>query len=218
MLQTARHSAVGDTELSVLAADAGLILAAAITPGPNNLVVLRIAAARGLQAAAPAMAGVVMGGLALLALAQAGLGALLDAYAWLRMAIVLSGGAYLAWLGFALVWQSYCAPAEFTRREPATADGAVALCVLQFTNPKSWVLVLTVTSATPSGAVGGGQPVEIAMLFAMFAVIPVICLLVWAAFGRAAWLLLRDATARARFDRTMGILLAASAIALVIDR
>ena len=45
----------------------GLLCVAAITPGPNNLVVLRASSQGGIRAALPAIAGIVLGGLLLLA-------------------------------------------------------------------------------------------------------------------------------------------------------
>ena len=51
---------------------AALILVAAITPGPNNLVVMHAAAQRGLRAALPPITGIVLGSLALYAVALAG--------------------------------------------------------------------------------------------------------------------------------------------------
>ena len=39
---------------------AGFLFATAVTPGPNNLVVLRLAGARGFKAAIPAAVGVVV--------------------------------------------------------------------------------------------------------------------------------------------------------------
>ena len=56
--------------MQALIASATLVFAAAITPGPNNFLVLRIALENGVRAALPAIAGVVLGGLAMLALAQ----------------------------------------------------------------------------------------------------------------------------------------------------
>ncbi|HEX5951575.1 MAG TPA: LysE family transporter, partial [Rhodanobacteraceae bacterium] len=88
---------MGD-EMEGLLGLAGLLWAGVATPGPNNLVVWHVAARRGFSGALPAIVGVVLGGLALLAAAMAGLDALLGAVPWLRSALLVAGCVYLAWL------------------------------------------------------------------------------------------------------------------------
>jgi hypothetical protein len=60
--------------MNALMAVAGFITVAAVTPGPNNLVVMRTAMRAGILGALPAIAGVVVGGIVLLSLATLGLG------------------------------------------------------------------------------------------------------------------------------------------------
>ena len=196
--------------METLIACAGLIALGAITPGPNNLAVLRIAVAKGMAAALPATAGIVLGGLTMLALGQMGLAALIETHPWLRHAIAVCGGTYLAWLGLVLVWRSF-QPGRAMDSDASVPDGALALFAFQFTNPKAWALVLTVSAAAPEA---GGDTATM-LLFALFLAIPSICLIAWAAFGRLIAPLLSNALARARFDRAMGALLAASALVLV---
>lgn len=195
-----------------LIACASLIALGAITPGPNNFAVVQIAVTEGVRSAIPAMAGIVLGGLAMLALGQVGLAALIDSHAWTRTAIAVVGGAYLVWLGLALVWRSFQPSAQPERGAP---DGLLALFVFQFTNPKSWTLVLTVSAAASSATDGVGRFAATATLFALFLTIPSIALIAWAALGHFIAPLLQESVARARFDRAMGLLLAASALALL---
>src|SRR3954471_5219995 len=86
-----------------LFASASLLCIAAITPGPNNLVVMRTAAANGFGAAVPAIAGIVLGSVALLAIVVAGAGAAFAAWPPLRTTIAMLGVCYLAWLGIAMI-------------------------------------------------------------------------------------------------------------------
>lgn len=202
------------TSMEALIACASLIALGAITPGPNNFAVLRIAVAQGVRPAIPAMAGIVLGGLAMLALGQLGLAAFIDSYPWLRRAIAVVGGAYLVWLGVALVVRSFRPCVASAGPERGAPDGLVALFVFQFTNPKSWTLVLTVSAA----ASGVASFASTAMLFALFLAIPSAALAAWAFGGRLIAPLLRNSVARARFDRAMGVLLAASALALLTQQ
>ncbi len=198
--------------MEALSACAGLIAVGAITPGPNNLAVLRIAVGRGVQSALPAIAAVVLGGLAMLALARIGIATLIDSSSWLRSVIAVCGATYLVWLGFTLVWRSFQPVAAQSER--GAPEGVLAMFVFQFCNPKSWTLVLTVSAAAPSSGDGMGA-LATAMLFVLFLAIPSAALRAWAASGRFIAPLLREVTVRARFERAMGLLLAASALALL---
>ena len=182
----------------------GLVLVAAITPGPNNLVILREAARAGVTGALPAIAGIVAGSVALLAAVLAGAGAAFEAEPRLRSIIGIAGCLYLAWLGIRLLR---------SRGSQAAAGqlptGAPALFGFQFLNPKGWVMVLTATSAAP------GAPLW--HLAALFALIPLLCLLAWALLGSAISSALARPAVAVWFDRAMGALLLTSAIALAAD-
>ena len=82
---------------------AGLLVAGAITPGPNNFVVLREAGRGGWRGAASAILGIVAGGLAILALASFGVGAGLAAEPRLVAVAAVAGCAYLVVLGVRLL-------------------------------------------------------------------------------------------------------------------
>lgn len=190
---------------------AGLVAVAAITPGPNNLVVMRTAAHSGFMGTLPAIAGIVAGGLAMLLLVIAGVGVLFAAEPRLYSLITVGGGVYLCWLGVGLVKDSFVDP-HGHRATPARAlpIGAVGLFGFQFLNPKSWVMVLTVTSALR----GGAQPPQVFLsLAAIFTVIPALCLALWCSLGV---LMTTRPSVRSWLDRVMGVLLVVSALLLVL--
>ncbi len=196
-----------------LIAQAGLLGVAAITPGPNNLVVLRAAGHAGIRAAVPAITGIVLGGLLLLALVATGAGMAFAAHPSLKGWIGAIGSLYLAWLGGAL-----CAggigprPSRVTSAEPALPAGTLGLIAFQFLNPKSWVMVLTVLATLPAAS-----PRDYLPLGGLFVLIPTLCLLLWAWLG--AWLsrwLIRPRVRRG-VDVVMGALLVACAVLLLLD-
>jgi threonine/homoserine/homoserine lactone efflux protein len=251
--------------MEALIGAAGAIAAAALTPGPNNFVVMRTAARGGLAAALPAIAGVVLGSLALLAVVVAGAGAAFEAVPHLRMALAIAGCLYLVYLGAQLLrggsrggTERAPAPAaqaaqdgkpmenvqaaretrnaaESQERLPA---GVAGLFGFQFLNPKSWVLVLTATAATPAS---WSALARFGQLAALFAVIPTVCLLLWATLGKATATAAAAATAKhegpgtglareaggatsagggragQRLDRILGALLIVSAILLLVE-
>jgi threonine/homoserine/homoserine lactone efflux protein len=184
----------------------GMLVAAAITPGPNNMIVME-AGTRGLVAASAAMLGVLTGSLMVLILVWWGVGAVIDAFPPLKLAVSIGGGTYLAWLGVSL-WQ---------RREENAADpprrmlpsSALAVAAFQLLNPKAWMLVITAASVMPRS----GSVVTLGILIAL---VTGMCLTLWAFAGAAAARMLERPAARQTFDRIMGSVLAVSAAGSVV--
>ena len=190
---------------------ATLVTIAAITPGPNNFVVMRLASRAGFARTLPAIAGIVLGGLAMLALVAIGAGALFAARPVLRALIALGGAAYLCWLGISLVARSFADRSDVDARADVSLPAGIAgLIGFQFLNPKSWVMVLTATSSLPASQTAAG----LLSLGALFTVIPIVCLGVWSSFGAALARWLAHPRVSAWTDRVMGVLLAASAVGL----
>lgn len=186
----------------------GLVMVAAITPGPNNLIVLRLATAREqARRLFSAIGGIVLGGLVLLTLVAAGASTAFAAEPRLRGLITIAGCLYLGWLGLSLTLTRPDTPA--TRSSPLPA-GLVGLTGFQFLNPKSWVLAMTAVAATPPA------PTSTLCLFAAFALVPPPCLALWALSGRALAGRMQRPRFRRRFDRAMGLLLIASAAGLLL--
>lgn len=196
--------------MEALLATAGLVTVAALTPGPNNLVVMRAAARAGPAGALPAVMGIVLGGLALLTLVAAGGGALFRAVPPARTAVTLAGTAYLTWLGTQLVRAGLRPePPHEPARAPATS--LAALFGFQFLNPKSWVMALTAVSASQAD----GALAAFLRLALLFAIIPTCCLLVWSTLGSLLARALQEPRRRAWADHVMGVLLLASALLLL---
>ena len=129
-------------------ATALLLLVATLTPGPNNLLMLQIGLAGGMRAALRPATGVVLGGLLMLLGAYSGVAALVAAHPRLRPLITLGGAVFVAWLGLRLICSSFATPAARSPAGAASPGGLLGMALFQLTNPKSWLLVLTV-SATP---------------------------------------------------------------------
>lgn len=191
----------------------GLLLAGAITPGPNTLVVMRLAARAGWTAALPAILGVASGSAALLTVVAAGGGAALAAVPGLAAVIAGGGCLYLSWLGARLISGSFSAGGRADRAaEHDSPHGVAGLFVFQFLNPKAWVLAATaVTVAQPSLGTA-----TLPVLVTLLALISTACLTLWSCLG----LLMgrrRDLSARSHWlERAMGALLITSAAALLV--
>ena len=200
--------------METLVPTAVLIGVGALTPGPNNLVVLRAGARTGWRGSLPAIAGIVLGGLALLSVAALGGGALFARSPEVRLLVAVVGCLYLAVLGGRLMLESF--RATTTPDAPLAADlptGALALFGFQFLNPKSWVLTLTAVSTAQGGPAGEA----LVGLAALFLLLPTACLGAWALLGALLSSALRRPRVRAWFDRLMGLLLLLSALLLLLE-
>jgi len=184
----------------------GLLIAAAITPGPNNLIVLESAAQGGIMAAARPIIGVLTGSLALLIVTWFGLEAVSGSVPRFELLIATLGATYLMWLGATLAFETRPA-GDAAAGLPA---GVANVALFQFANPKSWVLVAT--SAAAVSATG-----SIFVLAGLMSVISLLCLASWAGVGTALSKLLRRARNRILFNRAMGTLLMISAFGVLFD-
>jgi threonine/homoserine/homoserine lactone efflux protein len=186
-----------------------LLFAATVTPGPNNLWMLRIGLEHGLRAVLAPATGVVLGGVAMLLLSRAGLARAFAAHPWLRAATAICGAGCMVWLGLRLICGSGTAARAPVRSPAAAARDLLRMFLFQFVNAKSWLLVFTITAAASAASV------SLTTLIALFIVIPYGCLALWAGGGSLAAGLLHDTRARVRFERSTGALLALSGLLLL---
>jgi threonine/homoserine/homoserine lactone efflux protein len=183
-----------------------LVLVAAITPGPNNLMVLRAAMHRGVAGAIGAIAGCVLGGLLVLGAAAWGARELLAVWPGALRALTVVGALYLAGLGLALVLRPGAGAASGAGPVRGAVATSVAMLGFQLVNPKCWIMAITAI---------GTQRGSVAALGVAFTAIPVLCLTAWAGFGA---LLARQSAHPVRgrwIDRVLGLLLFGCALALV---
>ena len=163
----------------------------------------------GLVSAGRAALGVILGSVLLLALMLAGVGRFLEQFPQLGVVLSLTGGTYLAWLGVSLFLRAN-APRENQSRARDMPSSLLGVAAFQLANPKAWILVMTAAAA----AAGTGGALQLAL---MLVLVTGVCLSLWGIAGAAAARLLAHPRFRSWFDRTMGVLLATSALALVRD-
>lgn len=178
---------------------------ASITPGPTNILVLSNSALHGLGTALRIALGACAGAALIVFLTGLGLGEFLGRLPWLQQ--------LMAWLGVAwisvLAWQLWrAAPSALATDGQNKAMGAWAGAGLQLINPKTWMMALAVVSVFTGAQ---ARAVDYGMYAAIFFLIAIPCLLVWALLGRGAVRFLATAQAMQRFNRCMALLLLGSA-------
>lgn len=198
---------------SSLYAIAGIVTIASITPGPNNILVMRAALRSGIAGAVPSIAGVVAGSLGLLVICLCGIGTLVASAPIFRMLIVVAGGTYLGFLGIKMIVSRADGGDSPGESDPGSAPRRLlSSATFQMLNPKSWILVL---SAIASAAAGADTRHVFFEVGALLLAIPTICLFIWAVLGLSLTRWLSSGRSRRWFDRVMGTSLVLSSLALL---
>jgi threonine/homoserine/homoserine lactone efflux protein len=177
-----------------------------ITPGPNNVLVMRSGARFGVRPTAPHVVGIAAGMVGLSVLSHLGLGAVLlalpSAFTVLRWACF----AYLLWLAWRVLRDAGPAGDGGDGARPMRLAEAAAF---QLVNPKAWMMA--VTSLTAFSA-GGAGLTGLAAVTACFVVIGMPCVFVWAVWGAGIHRVLQRPGSRRAFNVAMAACVAASAV------
>lgn len=183
-------------------------VAAAFTPGPNNIMLTASGANFGFRRTIPHMLGVT-GGFTLLLLSVAfGLGVLFTTYPLLQTILKVCGSTYL----FYFAWRI-----ATSRRSGSGGDSARPFTFLQasgfqFVNPKAWMMAISALAAfTLSGEGYTGSAFTVMLVFV---VVTVAAVATWSAFGTVIGRLLKSDRAFRVFNISMAILTASSVVLL----
>ncbi|MDB5873743.1 MAG: LysE family translocator [Ramlibacter sp.] len=183
-------------------------VAAAVTPGPSNLLVMAAGARAGWLGGLRCLAGVVVGMALLMGIAAFGLAGVLQAWPGLLTVLRAGGSLFLLWLA----WQIANAPPMRPGSEAPTA-GFGAAFLFQWVNPKSWILGAS-AAATFSAAPGQPAAAHAMLMAGLFALAAAPSCALWLAGGALLQRWMTQARPAARVNRGMGTLLAASVLML----
>ncbi|HYC04346.1 MAG TPA: LysE family translocator [Azospirillaceae bacterium] len=178
-------------------------LAASISPGPVNVLALTSGVHHGFRASLAHVTGATVGFTALLLLSGFGLAELLQRWPAAEAATRWAGVAFLVYMAWRLWSADGGVAAGGAARAPTAWQGAA----LQWLNPKAWIAALA-----GMGAYAGGGGAELIWSFA--ALYFVICygsIAAWAYAGACLRHVLEDPARMRLFNRSMSVLLAASA-------
>jgi threonine/homoserine/homoserine lactone efflux protein len=190
------------------------VLVASITPGPNNLLLMRSGARFGVRRSLPHLVGIQVGFQGLLLLCWLGVGAVLlalpAAFTVLRWACF----AYLLWLA-ALILREAIVFRGGTANPAPTAHvarpmGWFEATTFQLINAKAWMMTITVASAF----YGSQQPtlLDIGVAALICSAIGTPSMLMWNAWGAAIEHVLTRPAARRAFNVVMALLVVATAV------
>ncbi|WP_127957256.1 LysE family translocator [Serratia microhaemolytica] len=195
-------------ELSLFISLLGFLWVAAITPGPNNMLLTTSAAHFGFIRSGWLMIGIMLGMQSILLLVALGIGGLLLLYPMLHLFLKIAGSLYLLWLAWKVATASYqTLQAGNTPRQPMRCYQG---WLLQFLNPKAWLMALgAVSSFTLPGEAYLSSIVAIAVAMLL---VNLVAGMIWLAFGSLIGRLLASRRAWRVFNLTMGLLTAVSVL------
>ena len=180
----------------------------AVTPGPNNTMLLSLGANFGARRTLPYISGIMVGLATTLSTLSLGFGAVLTAFPVIYTALKVVGFSYIVYLAFKIVRSTKSVAAK-----EASYIGFVKSIGFQFINPKAWIVGATLaTTMIPVSA--GFAPTAISIL--IFLVVTWPGAFIWAAMGQGLARFLSNDRRRALFNWTSAILLVVSMIPAIL--
>ena len=182
----------------------------AITPGPNNLMLMTSGLNFGFRRTIPHMLGVGLGFAIMVGLVGLGLDALFAQFPALLPTMRYLGAAYLLWLAIKLAMAGPVSETESSGK-PLSFLGAAAF---QWINPKAWVIAV---SALTAYAVSENYTYSVVVVALVSGIVSLPCIAAWVTFGAAMRRVLGNPRFVRPFNITMALLLIASIIPVLTE-
>lgn len=186
-------------------------LSSAITPGPNNVMLMSSGVNFGVQRSLPLVFGVMLGFPVMFVAIGLGLGSVFQRYPLIHEVITVIGVIYLLYLAWKIAGSGKPEQAD-TEARPLTF---IQAALFQWVNPKAWIMAMGAIAAfTSTGPDINQQVLKIAGIF-MLASVP--SAWTWLLFGVGLQRLLANDQWRLRFNWSMAALLVLSMVPVVLD-
>ena len=197
--------------LDLLMGFALFALVTSITPGPNNTMLLASGVNFGFNRTIPHMLGITCGFFVLVVAVGFGLGAAFQAYPLLYTVLRYVGAAYLLYLAWKIAHSGPVSESEKGESKPISYLGAAAF---QWVNPKAWIMAIgAISTYTPMQ----GYFTNVLVIAAVFALINLPSVSVWAGCGTLLRNVLKDRRWLRVFNWGMAALLVASLYPLLLE-
>lgn len=175
----------------------------AITPGPNNLMLMASGANFGYLRTIPHMAGVVVGFMVMLLLVGFGLIRIFDTLPTSYVVLKVVSVVYLLYLAWRIATAAAPEEASAQNGKPFTFVQAL---LFQWVNPKAWTIGLTaITVYAPTRSIGA-----ILILMIVFSTVTIPSISLWTLIGQQLRSLLTNKLRLRVFNGVMAALLIAS--------
>ena len=182
---------------------------AAITPGPNNVMLTTTGLNFGVRRGIPHLLGICIGFPVMLALIGLGFGTLFQLYPVLHEIIKIIGIVYLLYLAWKIA-NSSGGISTVSQSRPINFWQSAAF---QWINPKAWIMGSSALAAYTT--LDDSFFVQVAIVCVTFMVITFPCAGVWLFFGAGLQKFLRDPAHLKLFNIAMALLLVGSILPVV---
>ncbi|MDR7286305.1 threonine/homoserine/homoserine lactone efflux protein [Pseudomonas corrugata] len=197
--------------LDLLMGFALFALVTSITPGPNNTMLLASGVNFGFNRTIPHMLGITCGFFVLVVAVGFGLGTVFQTYPMLYTVLRYIGAAYLLYLAWKIAHSGPVSEGEKGESKPISYLGAAAF---QWVNPKAWIMAIgAISTYTPMQ----GYFTNVLVIAAVFALINLPSVSVWAGCGTLLRNVLKDRRWLRLFNWGMALLLVASLYPLLLE-
>ena len=184
----------------------GLLFVAAITPGPNNILVMQASLQGGARSAVLAMFGVISGTMVLYLIVAISFEQILSFHPYAINIIAVVGAAYLMYLGGVIALSKPLDQKNVSNKFMPTSFKGIA--AFQLLNPKAWVLVSTV--------IASGRPLmPLENIAFLMIIVTTLCLTCWATLGFALSKAIKNPRTHRFVNTVMGSSLILFALAIV---
>lgn len=190
--------------LDLLLAFALFAFVTSVTPGPNNMMLLASGVNFGFSRTVPHMLGICCGFFSLVLAVGLGLGAAFQTYPLLYTILRYVGAAYLLYLAWKIATSGPASDVSGAESKPQSFTQAA---LFQWVNPKAWVMAVgAISTYTPLQ----GYFTNVVIISAVFALINLPTVSIWAGFGSLLRNALRDPFWLRVFNGVMALLLVVS--------
>ncbi|MGK0376012.1 MAG: threonine/homoserine/homoserine lactone efflux protein [Arenicella sp.] len=180
-------------------------IAAAFTPGPNNIMIMSSGLNFGWRASMPHFFGICFGFPSMFLAVGFGLGYLFERFELLHEFIQVSGILYLLYLSWRI---ATAAPANLEGGQSSKPLSFVQAALFQWVNPKAWIMGTSAIAAYTT--VGADINLQILLVGLVFFLMTFPSAGVWMMFGAGLKKILADLRHQKVFNLTMALVLAAS--------
>ena len=204
-------------DTTLLVSLTGFAFISALTPGPNNLLLMSSGALFGWQRSLPHLGGILLGFAILMTSAVFGLGSVVAKWPWLVTIVRVIGASWLAWMSLRYFLAGVRGPATDTDTSPAPISRPFRFhegILFQWVNPKALILVISAAGAYIALA---ESIVRRAMIIVgVFFIAGLFCCSLWMLAGEALNRLMSSGKSARYVNLGMGLLILLTALHILL--
>mgnify|MGYP000468736071 CR=1 FL=1 len=184
-------------------------VAAAFTPGPNNIIGSYSGFNFGIKKSIPLILGVTFGYTTLITLSAGGLNVIFSAYPILKTIIKILGSFFLIYLAYKISFQT-----QVEKKKIKNPVKFYETFIFQFVNPKAWVICITAVSLFYPQKEHIGLSIFFMVFMATIINLPSISM--WAIGGSVIRQYLRNEAIKKIIEWLLAILLIGTSISILL--